>query len=158
MKLPGRSKNFPDTDSIIYDPASKLIFTFNGDSKNSTAIDPVKQTIVKVIPMGGGVEYPVADGKGTIFDDNEEKNDVAVLDTHTFKIKARWPIAPAGEPVGMAMDHEHRRLFFGGRPPAILVKLAPGGGESLSAFASTPRMGGSNVALATHMSNYPIRL
>src|SRR6202035_451539 len=85
LKITDRIKNADDPDSIIYDSASKLIFTFNGDSKNATAIDPVKETVVKIVDMGGVVEYPVADGKGTIFDDNEEKNDVAVLDTHTFK-------------------------------------------------------------------------
>ncbi len=139
LKITGRIKTSPDTDSIIYDPASKLVFTFNGDSKNATAIDPVKQTVVKVIPMGGGVEYPVADGKGTIFDDNEEKNDVAVLDTHTFKIKARWPIAPAGEPVGMAMDREHRRLFPAGRNPQFLVMMDADNGKVIQ---SLPISGG----------------
>ena len=139
LKITGRIKTSPDTDSIIYDPASKLVFTFNGDSKNATAIDPVKQTVVKVISMGGGVEYPVADGKGTIFDDNEEKNDVAVLDTHTFKIKARWPIAPAGEPVGMAMDREHRRLFSAGRNPQFLVMMDADNGKVIQ---SLPISGG----------------
>ena len=134
LKITGRIKTSPDTDSIIYDPASKLVFTFNGDSKNSTAIDPVKQTVVKVIPMGGAVEYPVADGKGTIFDDNEEKNDVAVLDTHTFKIKARWPIAPAGEPVGMSMDREHRRLFPAGRNPKFLVMMDADSGKVIQSL------------------------
>src|ERR1700688_720030 len=129
LKITARIKNADDTDSIIYDPASKLIFTFNGDSKNATAIDPVKQTVVKVIDMGGGVEYPVADGRGAIFDDNEEKNDVVVLDTHTFKIEARWPIAPAGEPTGIAMDVEHRRLFSAGRTPPILVMMDAGNGK-----------------------------
>jgi len=89
--------------------------------------------------MGGGVEYPVADGKGTIFDDNEEKNDVAVLDTHTFKIKARWPIAPAGEPVGMAMDREHRRLFSAGRNPQFLVVMDADNGKVIQ---SLPISGG----------------
>jgi DNA-binding beta-propeller fold protein YncE len=134
LKIRARIKNAADTDSIIYDPASKLIFTFNGDSKNATAIDPVKQTVVKVIDMGGGVEYPVADGKGKIFDDNEEKNDVAVLDTHTFKVKARWPIAPAGEPTGMAMDVEHRRLFSAGRTPPILVMLDADNGKVIQSL------------------------
>jgi DNA-binding beta-propeller fold protein YncE len=134
LKITSRIKTAPDTDSIIYDSASKLIFTFNGDSKNATAIDPVKQTVVKVIAMGGGVEYPVSDGKGTIFDDNAEKNDVAVLDTHTFKIKARWPIAPAGEPTGMAMDREHRRLFSAGRTPPILVMLDADNGKVIQSL------------------------
>src|SRR3981081_1053243 len=96
LKITGEIKSSPDTDSITYDPASKLIFTFNGDSKNSTVIDPVKETVVKVIDMGGAVEQPVADGKGTLHDNNEEKSDVAVVDTHTFTVKARWPVAPAG--------------------------------------------------------------
>jgi hypothetical protein len=139
LKITGRIKNAPDTDSIIYDPASKLIFTFNGESKNTTAIDPVKETVVKIVDMGGVVEYPVADGKGTIFDDNEEKNDVAVLDTHTFKIKARWPIAPAGGPTGMAMDREHRRLFSAGRTPPFLVMMDADNGKILQ---SLPISGG----------------
>jgi DNA-binding beta-propeller fold protein YncE len=134
LKITGRIKNEPDTDSILYDPASKLIFTFNGDSKNATAIDPVKQTVVKVIAMGGGVEYPVADGKGGIYDDNEEKNDVAVIDTHTFKIKARWPIAPAGSPTGMTMDREHRRLFSAGRNPQFLVMMDADNGKVIQSL------------------------
>jgi DNA-binding beta-propeller fold protein YncE len=110
LKITGEIESSPDTDSIVYDPASKLVFTFNGDSKNATVIDPVKETVVKIIDMSGGPEQPVADGKGTIYDNNEEKNDVAVIDTQTFTIKARWPVAPAGVPVGMAMHQEHRRL------------------------------------------------
>src|SRR6202040_220027 len=134
LKITGRIKTSPDTDSVIYDPSSKSIFTFNGESKKSTGNDPVKQTVVKVIPMGGGVEYPVSNGKGTIFDDNEEKNDVAVLDTHTFKIKARWPIAPAGSPTGMAMDREHRRLFSAGRNPQFLVMMDADNGKVIQSL------------------------
>jgi hypothetical protein len=129
LKITGEIKSSPDTDSITYDPASKLIFTFNGDSKNSTVIDPVKETVVKVIDMGGAVEQPVADGKGTLYDNNEEKSDVAVVDTHTFTIKARWPVAPAGTPVAMEMDREHRRLFSSGRKPQFLVMMDADNGK-----------------------------
>src|SRR6202790_5268934 len=66
LKITGTIKNSPDTDSIVYDPASKLIFTFNGDSKNSTVIDPVKEAVVKMIDLAGAVEQPVADGKGAL--------------------------------------------------------------------------------------------
>jgi DNA-binding beta-propeller fold protein YncE len=134
LKITGAIKSFPDTDSIIFDPASKLIFTFNGDSKNATVIDPVKETVVKVIDMGGGPEYPVADGRGMIYDDNEEKNDVAAIDTATLKIKARWPVAPAGAPVGMGMDIEHRRIFSAGRKPPILVMMDANNGKVLQSL------------------------
>jgi DNA-binding beta-propeller fold protein YncE len=129
LKITGKIKNSPDTDSILYDPASNLIFTFNGDSKNATSIDPVKETVVKVIAMGGGVECPVADGKGTIYDHNEEKSDVAVLDTHTFKIKARWRLAPAGGPAALSLDQERRRLFSCGRDPQFVVILEADSGK-----------------------------
>jgi DNA-binding beta-propeller fold protein YncE len=134
LKITGTIKNSPDTDSIVYDPVSKLVFTFNGDSKNATVIDPVKQTIVKVIDLGGGPEYPVADGQGTIYDDNAEKNDVVAIDTATLKIKARWPVAPAGEPVGMGMDRVHRRIFSAGRKPQFLVMMDASNGKVLQSL------------------------
>jgi hypothetical protein len=56
-----------------HDPASKLIFTFNGDGKNATVIDPEKETVVKVIDMGGAPEQPIADGKGTFYDNNRRE-------------------------------------------------------------------------------------
>jgi DNA-binding beta-propeller fold protein YncE len=143
LKITGKIKGSPDTDSIIYDPASKLIFTFNGDSKNSTAIDPVKEVVVKVIPMGGGVEYPVADGKGTIYDNNEEKNDIAVLDTRTFKIKGRWPLAPEGGPVAIVMDVEHRRLFSSGRDPQFLVMMDADNGKVIQSLPISSGVDGS---------------
>jgi hypothetical protein len=134
LKITGEIKGSPDTDSFTYDPASKLIFTFNGDSKNFTVIDPVKETVVKVIDMGGAVEQPVADGKGTLYDNNEEKNDVAVVDTHSLTIKARWPVAPAGTPDAKEMDREHRRLFSSGRSPQFLVMMDADNGKVIQSL------------------------
>src|SRR5258708_6023210 len=116
-------KTQPDNDSITYDPASKLIFTFNGDSKNSSVIDPSKETVVKTIDMGGAVEQPLVDGKGMLYDNNEETNEVVSVDTHALAVKARWPVKPAGEPVAISIDTEHRRIFSGGRGPAKLVMM-----------------------------------
>jgi DNA-binding beta-propeller fold protein YncE len=138
LKVIGEVKtNQPDTDSLVYDPASKLIFTFNGNSKNTAVIDPVKETVVKTIDLGGGVEFPVADGKGMIYDNNEEKNDVVAIDTRALAIKARWPVAPAGTPVAMAIDRQHRRLFSAGRGPQMLVMMDPDNGKVLQSFPIT---------------------
>src|ERR1700738_1708018 len=134
LKITGAIKGSEDTDSLVYDPASKLIFTFNGDSKNSTVIDPVKETVVKVIDMGGAVEQPVVDGKGTLYDNNEEKNDIAVVDTAALTIKSRWPVAPAGTPVAIAMDREHRRIFSSGRKPQFVVMMDADSGKVLQSL------------------------
>jgi hypothetical protein len=142
LKITGKIKSALHTDSIIWDPASKLIFTFNNDSKNASVIDPVKETVVQVIDLGGTVEYPVADGKGTIYDGNEEKNDVAVIDTHTFKVKARWPTAPAGQIVGMTMDREHRRIFPGGRDKEFVVMMDADNGKIIQSLPITAGVDG----------------
>jgi len=114
LKKTGEIKSSLDTDAIVYDPVSKLIFTFNGDSKNSSISDPVKETVVKAMDMGGSPEQAAVDGKGTLYDNNAETNEVVVIDTKALTIKARWKVAPAGEPVAMALDFEHRRLFSTG--------------------------------------------
>ncbi len=135
LKVTGEIKtNQPDTDSIIYDPASKHIFTFNGDSHNTTVIDPVKQTVIKNLDLVGAVEFPVADGKGMIYDNNEEKNDVVAIDSRDIAIKARWPVAPAGTPVAMDMDRKNRRLFSAGRGPQMLVMMDADKGNVIQSF------------------------
>ncbi|HXM97662.1 MAG TPA: YncE family protein [Candidatus Dormibacteraeota bacterium] len=134
LKVTNEIKSAPDTDSITYDPASKLVFTFNGDSKNSTVIDPVKETVVKMIDLGGAVEQPVADGKGSLYDNNEEKNDIAVVDTHSLTVKTRWPVAPAGTPVAIDMDRAHRRIFSSGRDPKFLVMMDADSGKVIQSL------------------------
>src|SRR5256712_985405 len=123
LKTTGQVKAGGDPDSILYDPASKRIFVFNGGTKDSTVIDPAKGTVVATIPLGGAPEQAVADGKGTIYDNLEDTNEVVALDSRTLKITARWPVAPAGQPVSIAMDRQHRRLFIGGRNPKMLVEM-----------------------------------
>jgi len=129
LKVTGEVRSEPDTDSIFYDPTSKRVFTFNGDSKNSTVIDPAKGTVIATLPLGGAPEQAVVDGKGMIYDNLEDTNEVIALDTRTLKIKARWPVAPAGAPVAITMDRKTRRLFIGGRNPKMLVVMDADSGK-----------------------------
>jgi YVTN family beta-propeller protein len=129
LKTIGQVKADADADSIIYDPASKHIFVFNGEPKSCTVIDPAKGTVVATIALGGAPEQAVADGKGMIYDNLEDTNEVIAIDSRTLQIKARWPVAPAGQPVSMAMDRQHRRLFIGGRNPKLFVVMDADSGK-----------------------------
>src|SRR5260370_36428054 len=102
------------------DPASKLIFTFNDDSKNATVIDPVKETVVKVVDMGGAPEQPIADGKDTIYD-NDRREKRCSCDRHK-DLDDQRPLASGacGSALARDMDREHRRLFSDGRDPKFL--------------------------------------
>jgi YVTN family beta-propeller protein len=138
LKITGHIKtNAPDTDSLVYDPASKHIFTFNGHSNNASVIDPKSETLLKTIDLGGGPEFPVADGKGHIYDNNEDLSVVMAIDTKTNEITAKWPVAPAGQAVAMAMDRQHRRLFSSGRKPTFLVAMDADSGKVIQSFPIT---------------------
>jgi len=100
-------------DAIVYDPVSKRVFTFNGRSGNATAIDAAAGTVAATIPLGGRPEFAVADGKGTIFANLEDKSELESIDTRKAVAVHVWPLAPCEEPSGLAIDREHRRLFAG---------------------------------------------
>jgi len=127
LKVTGRIKTGGNPDCILYEPTSKHIFTMNGKSNDATVIDPVTETVVATIPMGGRPEYAVADGKGMIYDNIEDKDEVVALDSHTNTVKAHWPIAPSGGATAMEMDVQHRRLFIGGRNKVLAIMDADTG-------------------------------
>jgi hypothetical protein len=129
LRKTGEVKAEADADSILYDAVSKRVFVFNGEPKSATVIDPEKGTVVATLALGGAPEQAVADGKGTIYDNLEDTNEVIAIDSRTLKIKSRWPVAPAGQPVSIAMDREHRRLFIGGRNPKMFVMMDADNGK-----------------------------
>ena len=124
LKVMKTIKGEEDADWIMYDPASKLVFAFNGDSKSSTVIDPVKGEVVKSIPLGGAPEQAVSDGAGMIYDNLASTSEIAAIDTKTLTVKARYSVAPgSGQPTSITMDRKTRRLFIGGRKPTTLVMM-----------------------------------
>jgi len=127
LKVTGHIKTGGNPDCILYDPASKHIFTMNGKSNDATVIDPATETVVAKIPMGGRPEYAVADGKGMIYDNIEDKDEVVVLDSRTNTVKAHWTIAPSAGATAMEMDVQHRRLFIGGRNKVLAIMDADSG-------------------------------
>ncbi len=134
LKVVGETTAAPDADCVIYDPASKRVFTFNGDSQNATAIDPSTGNVVGTVDLGGSPEFAVSDGQGTIYNNLEDKSEVAAIDSSSLKVKAHWPIAPAGAPAPIAMDREHRRLFVAGREPAMMVVMNADDGKVIQSF------------------------
>ena len=134
FKVTSEAKADKDADSIIYDPFSKRVFVMNGDPHSSTVIDAKSGSVVGTIDLGGGPEFAVADGKGTVYVNLEDKNELVGIDSQSLKIKSRWPLAPAGTPTALAMDVQHHRLFSAGRNPQMLVVLDSDSGKVLQSF------------------------
>ena len=134
LKVTGDVKTEPDADSIIYDPASRRIFSFDGDPHSATVLDPANGTVIKVLPLGGAPEFAVADGQGMVYDNLEDANAVVAIDSRALTIKSQWPVAPAGAPTALAMDRQHRRLFSSGRNPQTLVMMDADNGRVIQSF------------------------
>ncbi len=102
-------------DAILYDSASRRVFTFNGRGANATAIDAADGRVLGTVALGGKPEFAASDAKGRVFVNIEDKSLVAVIDAQKLAVEKRWPLAPCEEPSGMAIDREHGRLFIGCR-------------------------------------------
>ena len=100
-------------DAILYDPATKRVFTFNGRSQDSTAIDAATGKVLGTIKLDGKPEFAASDAKGEVFVNIEDKSELAVIDPNKLEVKAKWPLAPCTEPSGLSMDRKNRRLFVG---------------------------------------------
>jgi len=145
-RIPLDAKN---PDAIEYDPVSKRVFVFNGGSDNATVIDAGAGTVLDSIPLDGKPEFAVADGKGRMYVNLEDKSAVLALDTRTLKVLHRWPLAPGEEPSGLAMDRQHRRLFSACSNGKLVVLDADDGhvvaavpiGERVDGAAFDPRRG-----------------
>jgi len=134
LKVTGEAKADNDADCVIYDPSSKHIFVMNGDPHSSTVIDAKSGNVVGTIALGGGPEFAVADGKGTVYINLEDKSELVAVNAATLEIKSRWPLAPAGAPTALAMDVRHHRLFSAGRNPQMMVVLDSESGKVIQSF------------------------
>lgn len=134
LKVTGEAKADQDADSVLYDPFSKRVFVMNGDPHSSTVIDAKSGSVVGTVDLGGGPEFAVSDGKGTVFVNIEDKAEVVAIDSQSLRIKSRWALAPAGTPTALAIDTEHHRLFSAGRNPQKLVVLDSDSGRVLTSF------------------------
>ncbi|HEV3510330.1 MAG TPA: YncE family protein [Candidatus Sulfotelmatobacter sp.] len=100
-------------DAILYDPATKRVFTFNGRSHDSSAIDAASGKVLGTIPLDGKPEFAASDAKGEIFANIEDKSELVAIDPSKLEVKSKWPLAPCTEPSGLSIDRKHRRLFVG---------------------------------------------
>jgi hypothetical protein len=98
-------------DAILYEPFTKRILTFNGRSANVTAIDATSRKVVGTLAVSGKPEVAVADGRGRVFVNIEDRNSIAVIDMATFTVAKYWPLGDCDGPTGLAIDRQRERLF-----------------------------------------------
>ena len=116
-----------DADAVIYDAASNRVFTFNGDAHSSTVIDPVAGTRITNLDLGGKPEYGASAGDGKVYANLTDTNEVVEIDAKHATVTRRWPTTGCKNPVSMAIDTRHHRLFSGCRSRVMAVSDYEGG-------------------------------
>src|SRR3954462_11323366 len=110
-----------DADAIIYDPASKHVFSFNGDANTSTVVDPRRGTVIANIALGGNPEYGQSSRDGKLYVNLVDSSQILEIDTRKNTVTRRWSTAPCKNPVSMAIDVRRQRLFSGCRSGVMAI-------------------------------------
>jgi hypothetical protein len=121
FKALGRIPAAEDADAILYDRPSNRVFTLNGDAHSSTVIDPREGKLITNIPLGGKPEYGASAGDGKVYANLTDTSEVVEIDAKTAAVTRRWPTAGCKQPVAMAIDPAHHRLFSGCRSGVLAV-------------------------------------
>ncbi len=119
-----------DPDAAIHDPASGLVLVMGGDSGTITFVDYKAAKAVGSLVVGGALEFPALNGKGRLFVNIEDKNEIAVIDLAKRKVVARWPLAGCKGPTGLAYVEGSRLISACANGVAKII--AAGSGKDLA--------------------------
>jgi len=97
-------------DCILYEPATKTVWAFNGRSHDVTVINTTSNSVETTIALPGKPEFAVADGHGMVYDNLEDKNEIVRIDARAKTVLGTWP-AGCDSPSGLAFDIAGHRLF-----------------------------------------------
>jgi len=91
-------------DAAAYDPATRTLWIMDPGSGETTVVDPATAKVLATVQVGGSLEFATSDGRGRMYVNVEDKNEVAVLDTKARKLVARFPLGGCDGPTGIAYD------------------------------------------------------
>lgn len=139
----GTVKTGKDPDSFAYEPVTKRVFIMNSASADATVVNAADGTVAGTIPLGGQPEFVVADGKGKIYVNITDKDQIAEVDAKTLKVLHHWSLAPGEGPSGLSMDRQNRRLFSACDNQKMVVMNADTG----KVIAALPTGAGTDASL-----------
>jgi YVTN family beta-propeller protein len=136
-KAVGNVKTGANPDSIIYEPVTHRVFTFNGKSNDSTVFDAKTGEIVSAsLALGGKPEFSQVDGKGHVYANLEDKNQIVEINAKDATVTKHYSIAPCDSPSGLAIDPA-KNLLFSVCDGKVMVVSDPATGK----VVATPTIG-----------------
>jgi DNA-binding beta-propeller fold protein YncE len=122
-------------DAILFDSFNQHVYIFSHTAPNATVINTVDGSVVGTIDLGGMPEQAVTDGKGHVYVDIRDKDNVTVIDAKTLTVSAHYDLGgKGGRCSGLAIDVKNQILFAGCREPKTMVMLKATDGKILDAL------------------------
>jgi YVTN family beta-propeller protein len=149
LKPAGEVKAGKNPDAVLHDPASNQVFAFNHSAGTITVIDPASLAVKATIEAPGALEFGRADGKGTVWVNVEDKNEIVRIDSKQNKVTAHWSIKPCETPTGLGFDPATRRLFAGCEENAMLAVVDADSGKVVTTAPIGPGVDGVEFDAAT---------
>ncbi len=120
-------------DGMLFDPSEQKVYILSHSSPHVTAINTKDGSVLGTVDIGGMPEQGVADGKGHLYIDVEDKDNIAVIDTKSLTVTNHYDVAgKGGTCAGLAMDAKNRILFAACRNPANMVILSADDGKIIT--------------------------
>ncbi len=122
-------------DGILFDPFNQRVWIFSHSSPHATVIDAKDGSIAGTLDLGGAPEQAVTDGRGHLYVDIEDKDNVAVVDAKALTVTGHYELGDkGGTPAGLAFDVKNHVLFVACRKPANMVMLNSDDGKFIAAL------------------------
>ena len=126
--------------AVTFDPKNDMLYADHSDSGEVWVIDSRTNKLRGAIEIPKGPEYleydPVTD---RVYQNVTSVNSVVVIDPQTNAVSGMWPIAPASDPRGLAIDGAGHRLFSAGSNGKLAV-IDMNTGSVLQAIDIPPRV------------------
>ena len=135
LKVIKKIKVGGNPDGAFFDAFNQRAYILSHPSPHITAIDTKDGLVIKAFDIGGMPEQMASDGKGHLYVDVEDKENIAVIDAKTLEVTAHYDVTgKGGTCAGLAMDTKHKILFAACRNPQNMVILNAGDGKILNAL------------------------
>lgn len=142
-KATGNVKTGANPDAIIYEPVTHRVLTFNGRSNDATIFDArTGEVIAAALAVGGKPEFAQVDGKGHVYVNIENTNEVIEISAKDATVTKRYSIAPCDGPSGLAIDVRKNRLF------SVCNKVMAVSDPATGKVVATPAIGQSPDGVA----------
>jgi DNA-binding beta-propeller fold protein YncE len=116
-------------DGILFDSFTERVFVLSHSAPNVTVIDAKDGSLIGTLDLAGEPEQGVSDGRGHLFIDVEDKDNVAAVDAVALKVTAHYGLGGmGGGPGALAIDAQNHILFaFCHNPHTAVIMSADDG-------------------------------